>query len=46
VRLGELEHRRLGRFGAVADKMRGIFDSEGGWNGILKHFAARAGERL
>ena len=38
----ELEHRRLDSFGAAAEQMRGIFDSEGGWNGVLKLFAARA----
>ena len=38
----ELEHRQLERFGVAAEQMRGIFDSEGGWNGILKLFAARA----
>ena len=38
----ELEHRRLERFGAAAEQMRGAFDSEGGWAGILRSFAARA----
>lgn len=35
----ELEHRRLDRFGALADKMQATFDSEGGWGGILRDFA-------
>lgn len=38
----ELEHRHLGRYGARRDEMRGIFDSDGGWKGILDSFAARA----
>jgi uncharacterized protein YndB with AHSA1/START domain len=39
----DLEHRMLENFGARAPEMKGIFDSEGGWNGLLaafgKHFA-------
>jgi len=35
----ELEHRHLDRFGARRDEMRGIFDSEGGWSGLLASFA-------
>src|SRR5262249_28951769 len=35
----ELEHRHLDRYGARRDEMRGIFDSEGGWNGLLASFA-------
>lgn len=38
----ELEHRRLDRYGERRDEMRGIFDSEGGWKGLLAAFAARA----
>ena len=38
----ELEHRLLDRYGAAAEGLRGAFDSEGGWNGILRSFAARA----
>ena len=34
-----LEHRHLDRFGARRDEMRGIFDSEGGWSGLLASFA-------
>jgi uncharacterized protein YndB with AHSA1/START domain len=36
----ELEHRRLDRYGAAAEQMRGIFDSENGWTNILRLFAA------
>jgi uncharacterized protein YndB with AHSA1/START domain len=35
----ELEHRHLARYGARRDEMRGIFDSEGGWSGLLASFA-------
>lgn len=38
----ELEHRRLDAFGERAAAMRGIFDSEGGWTAILRHYAGRA----
>ena len=38
----ELEHRRLDGYGTAADQMRGIFDSEGGWNRMLNAFANRA----
>jgi uncharacterized protein YndB with AHSA1/START domain len=38
----ELEHRGLDRYGAAADQMRGIFDSEGGWNRMITAFANRA----
>jgi hypothetical protein len=38
----ELEHRRLDCYGPAAEQMRGIFDSEGGWTGILRLFAGRA----
>jgi uncharacterized protein YndB with AHSA1/START domain len=38
----ELEHRGLEAFGARTEEMRGIFDSEGGWNGLLARFAAAA----
>lgn len=36
----ELEHR-LQRFGDRAEEMRGIFDSPGGWTGLLQAFADR-----
>jgi uncharacterized protein YndB with AHSA1/START domain len=39
-----LEHRMLERYGEKAEEMRGIFDAEGGWRGLLGAFAARAAE--
>jgi hypothetical protein len=38
----ELEHRQLDRYGAASEQMRGIFDSDGGWTAILRHFAEHA----
>ena len=38
----ELEHRGLDRYGDRRDEMRGIFDSAGGWTGILERFALEA----
>ena len=38
----ELEHRRLERYGDKALEMRGIFDSESGWSGLLESFGAHA----
>src|SRR4029453_8370649 len=38
----ELEHRSLDRYGERRDQMRGIFDSEGGWSGLLASFARAA----
>jgi uncharacterized protein YndB with AHSA1/START domain len=38
----ELEHRRLERYGAQAETMQATFDSEGGWDGILRGFAQAA----
>jgi uncharacterized protein YndB with AHSA1/START domain len=38
----ELEHRLLHHYGEAAAQMRGRFDSEQGWMGLLKAFAARA----
>jgi uncharacterized protein YndB with AHSA1/START domain len=38
----ELEHRYLELYGARRDEMRGIFDSEGGWSGLLASFARAA----
>ncbi len=35
----ELEHRKLEAYGERADMMRGIFDSDNGWNGLLKAYA-------
>ena len=37
-----LEHRLLERYGDQAATMRGIFDSENGWAGILQRYAAVA----
>ncbi len=39
----DLEHRLLRNFGAKADEMRGIFDSQGGWAGMLAAFTTRVG---
>ena len=38
----EVEHRQLERLGDAAEAMRVVFDSEGGWSGILQLYAARA----
>jgi hypothetical protein len=38
----DLEHRLLHYYGEKAAQMRGIFDSEQGWQGLLDAFAARA----
>jgi len=38
----ELEHRHLDRYGTRRDEMHGIFDSEGGWTGLLASFARAA----
>ena len=38
----ELEHRGLEAFGGRAEEMRGVFDSEGGWRGMLAGFAQAA----
>ena len=35
----ELEHRHLDRYGERRDQMRAIFESEGGWSGLLESFA-------
>ncbi len=37
-----LEHRNLDRFGAAAEQIRNTFNSDGGWLGLLKLFAAEA----
>jgi hypothetical protein len=34
----ELEHRRLDRYGARRDEVRGIFDSDIGWQALLDAF--------
>ena len=38
----ELEHRGLEAYAERAEEMRGIFDSDGGWRGLLARFAAAA----
>ena len=38
----DLEHRRLESFGANAERMRDVFESESGWTGLLRSFAAAA----
>jgi uncharacterized protein YndB with AHSA1/START domain len=35
----ELTHRNLATFGDQAEQMRQIFDSEGGWTGLLAHYS-------
>ena len=41
----ELEHRHLDRYRDQAGIMRSIFDSDGGWTGILVRFATKAEDR-
>jgi len=38
----ELEHRLLENYGEQAGMMQSIFDSDGGWTGIINRFAAQA----
>ena len=38
----ELEHRLLENYGEQAGMMQSIFESDGGWTGILTRFAAQA----
>lgn len=38
----ELEHRKIDRFGDRAEQMRGVFDSAGGWTGLLQAYAEDA----
>ncbi|MFN7144341.1 MAG: SRPBCC family protein [Myxococcota bacterium] len=38
----DLEHRKLDAYGPLAETMRGVFDSEGGWTGLLAAFARAA----
>jgi uncharacterized protein YndB with AHSA1/START domain len=40
----DIEHRNLERFGDNAARIREMFDSEGGWPGVLKSFAATVAE--
>jgi uncharacterized protein YndB with AHSA1/START domain len=37
-----LEHRKLEEYGEKAEMIRSIFDSEGGYGGVLQRFANRA----
>lgn len=37
----DFEHRKLENFGAAAEQLRGVLDSEGGWSGLLQSFAGR-----
>lgn len=39
----ELEHRDLDQYGPRSGEMRDVFDSPGGWPGLLARFGARAG---
>jgi uncharacterized protein YndB with AHSA1/START domain len=36
----ELEHRNLERYGEAAESVRDMFESPGGWSGVLESFAA------
>lgn len=38
----ELEHRGLEAYAERAEEMRGVFDSDGGWRGLLRRFADAA----
>jgi uncharacterized protein YndB with AHSA1/START domain len=40
----ELEHRGLEAYADRAEEMRGIFDSDGGWRGLLARFAVAAAD--
>jgi uncharacterized protein YndB with AHSA1/START domain len=40
----DLEHRGLESYADRAEEMRGIFDSDGGWRGLLQRFAGAAAE--
>jgi uncharacterized protein YndB with AHSA1/START domain len=39
----ELEHRGLETYGDRAGEMRGVFESEGGWGGLLDRYATATG---
>src|SRR5262249_6190334 len=39
----QLEHRNLDQYAGKTEMMRSIFDSEGGWGGILQRFVNLAG---
>lgn len=38
----DVEHRLLHNYGTRGEEMRGIFDSQRGWEGMLQAFASRA----
>lgn len=40
----EFAHRDLDRYGEQADQMRSVFDSEGGWTGLLSSYASAAAD--
>ena len=37
-----LEHRNIEKFGIQAEEIWSMFDSEGGWTGMIKSFATIA----
>jgi uncharacterized protein YndB with AHSA1/START domain len=39
----ELEHRGLEAYGERTEELRGVYDSQGGWPGLLARFAQAAG---
>lgn len=39
----ELEHRGLDALGPAGEAMRAVFDSPGGWSGLLQRFGAAVG---
>jgi uncharacterized protein YndB with AHSA1/START domain len=41
----EFEHRNLERYGDRANDVRGVFESDGGWTGMLNTFAREAERR-
>jgi uncharacterized protein YndB with AHSA1/START domain len=38
----ELEHRGLEKYGSEAERVRAIYDSAGGWTGLLESFTKKA----
>ena len=38
----DLEHRGLDRLGEAAAHMRAVFESDGGWSGLLRLYADQA----
>ncbi len=41
-----LEHRKLSAYGPRAEEMRQVFESDGGWTGVLQSFAKQAARSL